>query len=67
MVKEIQMLNASGADVKNSNRYNELTFRVADQEAELEQRDFTNECKSVIPINIRHYDHGCIGPTSCHK
>ncbi len=42
MIKEIQMLNASGADVRNSNRYNELTFRVADQEAELEQRDFTN-------------------------
>lgn len=34
------MLEASGASLKNSARLQDLTFSVADQETDLEQRDF---------------------------
>lgn len=40
MLKEIQMLQASGASLKNSTRFQDLQFSVADQEAELDHRDF---------------------------
>jgi hypothetical protein len=41
MLKEIQMLVASGATSKNSTRLTELQFSVVDQEGELDARDFT--------------------------
>lgn len=66
MLNEIEMLMTSGASLKNSSRYQDLQFNVADQETELEQRDLTNQCKSVVPA-FRHFDFACIGSETCHK
>jgi hypothetical protein len=61
MVKEIQMLQASGATAKNSTRLNDLQFSVVDQEGDLEARDFNSQVKTVEP-NYKHCDFACIGP-----
>jgi len=66
MLKEIQMLQASGATVKNSTRLTDLQFSVVDQEGEQESRDFTPYVKSVVPT-FKHWEFSCIGPEACLK
>ena len=66
MLKEIQMLVASGATSKNSTRLTELQFSVVDQEGELDARDFTPQVKSVIPT-YPHWEFSCTGPEACLK
>jgi hypothetical protein len=60
-------MNNSGAALKNSQRYADLKFSVEEYENEIEQRDLTSSAKTTQPVNLKHFEHSCIGTESCYK
>jgi hypothetical protein len=64
LMKEITMLQASGANTKNSQKLTSMLFTVADQDAELESRDMANQAKSAIP-KLDHAEFSCVGSETC--
>ncbi len=66
-MQEIESMNNSGAAQKNSQRYADLKFSVEEYENVIEQRDLTSSAKTTQPVNLKHYEHSCIGTESCYK
>ena len=61
---EMQALALAGQ--MSNQRYVELTYIVAEQEEEEEQRDFSRVSKSTKAV-LNHASYACIGSSTCLK
>ena len=64
---QIEEMHAlANAGQMTNHRYVELTYIVAEQEEEEEQRDFSRVSKSTKAV-LNHASYSCIGSSTCLK
>jgi hypothetical protein len=44
-----------------------MKYKVEEEEAELESRDYNPYIKSAMPLILKHYEYSCIGTETCFK